>query len=229
MARSRSSAPSTSSPKAKRKGRVAPLSLHLPPRPRPSREQRRTILIATEDTASARNYLQRIAHEDAARQRCSVTFAEHTGSNPKSVAKAAKAANMEAAKKYNEVWLVFDTEGPQNIQRDRDAREVVETARQLKYETAISNPCYEYWLILHFERCTVSLIDDNAARQYLSHYLSDYRKGDDAYAKTRQHLGTALKNAEELYKQRCDRHQGHPCDCHPCTQMYRLITSLLGP
>ena len=216
-------------PEGQEKRQQHPLSLRLPLRPKPFREQRKTILIATEDTGTGRNYLRRIAAEDAVRQRCTVTFAEHTGSNPKSVVQAAKSATREAQGKFKEIWLVFDTEGPQNPQRTKDAREAFESARQLNYKTAVSNPCFEYWLILHFECFTANLIDGDAACRQLSRHLPGYHKSYDCYVKTRQNLETARKNAEELYNERCDRNQGHPSDCHPCTQVYLLMTSLLGP
>ena len=90
MARSPFSGRSKPHRKAKEKRQQGTQSLLLPTRPGPSREQRKTVLIATEDTGSGLTYLQRIAADDAVRRRCTVKFAEHTGSNPRSVVQAAK-------------------------------------------------------------------------------------------------------------------------------------------
>lgn len=157
-----------------------------------------------------------------------MSFADHAGSNPKSVFEAAKAHEAEDGQ-FDEVWLVFDTEGPQNPVRIKDARAVVESARQKeRFHTAVSNPCFEYWLILHFERFTRNLADDQAACRQLRRHLSNYDKGCDCYAKIRVHLDMARRNAKELFNERCDQNNGHPCDCHPCTQLFLLMESLLG-
>ena len=80
------------------------------------------MLIATEDEGSGRRYLKQIAGEEIVRSSCAVTFADHTGSSPKSVVAAAKEAANDSEMPFDEVWLVFDTEGPQNQQRLNEAR-----------------------------------------------------------------------------------------------------------
>jgi hypothetical protein len=111
------------------------------------------------------------------RERCRVTFADHIGSNPRSVVRAAKEAANEIGP-FDEVWVVFDTEGPQNPERLNAARSAVEDARQLGYKTAISNPCFEYWLILHFENCTATLEDNEAAcRRLRKHIRAGTKRG----------------------------------------------------
>jgi hypothetical protein len=187
------------------------------------------VLIATEDEASARRYLQKIANEIEVRERCAVTFADHAGSNPRSVFQGAKAFDEEWGE-FDEIWLVFDTEGPQTASRDADARNALESVRQMnldgrnRYRTAVSNPCFEYWLILHFERNATPFADCGAACKRLRKHIRGYDKSTDSYPKTRQMLDTARRNAAELFRERCG--SGHPCDCHPCTQMFRLIESL---
>jgi hypothetical protein len=185
------------------------------------------MLISTEDEASGLNYLKRIAGEEAVRARWAVTFADHAGSNPRTVAKSAKKTNDEDGA-FDETWLVFDTEGPQNQQRIADARDAVETARQLHYHTAVSNPCFEYWLILHYERFAGTLADGAAGCRRLRRHLKKYDKGFDCYSPTRELRDTARQNARELFAERCVQNAGHPCDCHPCTQLFRLMDSLLG-
>jgi hypothetical protein len=185
------------------------------------------MLISTEDEASGLNYLKDFAKEEAVRERWAVTFADHAGSNPRTVARSAKKTAEEEGP-FDEVWLVFDTEGPQNHQRIADARDAIETARQLGHKTAASNPCFEYWLILHFERFAGTLMNGSAACHRLRRHLKKYDKGFDCYTPTRPLLDTARQNARELFVERCTQNAGHPCDCHPCTQLFRLIDSLLG-
>jgi hypothetical protein len=49
---------------------------------------------------------------------------------------------------YDQVWCVFDVEAPQPQPR-LDA--AVELARRHNVRCAISNPCFELWLLLHFQ------------------------------------------------------------------------------
>ena len=224
MARSRSSVHSTSHGKKTTRRRAEAPRIG---RPDPTREPKKTLLISTEDEVSSLNYLKKFVGEEAVRERWAVSFADHAGSNPRTVAHLAKKTNNEEGP-FDETWLVFDTEGPQNHQRIADARDAVETARQLGYRTAVSNPCFEFWLILHFERFAGTIADDSAACHRLWRHIKEYEKGFDCYTPTRPLLDRALQNARELFAERCTQNAGHPCDCHPCTQLFRLINSLLG-
>jgi len=77
------------------------------------------------------------------------------GSNPKTLVDSAVEKKKEAKRQahrekddnltYDEVWCVFDV----------DAHEYIPEAKQKaeanKIELAISNPCFELWLLLHFQ------------------------------------------------------------------------------
>ncbi len=163
-------------------------------------------------------------------------MAEHAGSAPKSVVDSAKKANSEReilAKndlddRFDEVWVVFDTEGPGNTDRDRQARDAVERARQLNFHTAVSNPCFEYWLILHFEYFTKAIADSAEACKRLKKHIQDYHKNRECYSSTKSKLKTAIIHAKRVRKERCEHLGSHPCDCHPSTEIDLLVASLLG-
>ena len=69
-----------------------------------------------------------------------VVIAPHTGSSPKSVIDSAIQAEEERQTKskagledeYGEIWVVFDTEGPQNVQRQNEARNAIDRSNQLR-------------------------------------------------------------------------------------------------
>ena len=158
------------------------------------------------------------------------------GSDPKSVVQAAKEARDERkaqadkdeADPFDEVWVVFDTEGPQNEQRQRAARGAIDQARSLRFLTAVSNPSFEYWLLLHFEWCVKTLADGAAVCHRLNRHIPGYDKGNDYYAITRPKVQTAIKHARRVFAERYPHSSHHPCDCHPCTEVYRLVESLLS-
>jgi aminoglycoside phosphotransferase len=63
----------------------------------------------------------------------------------------AKRAGQLAKPAYDEVWCVFDAEGDEA--REAIARAVA-MANDEGFKLAISNPAFEYWLLLHFEPTT---------------------------------------------------------------------------
>lgn len=202
-------------------------------RPNPSRQARKAILISVEDEKSARFYFEKF--RDHLRTHRIVVIADHLGSAPKSVVNAAKKAVAEREKlvkadeadRFDEVWVVFDTEGPQNSQREKAARDAIEQARQLAFLTAVSNPCFEYWLLLHFEYFVGPLVNGSAAYKRLLKHLKKYKKGDCCFDETYHLIKTAIMNSEKVWHERYNG-ASHPCDCHPSTQIHRLVKSLLG-
>lgn len=50
----------------------------------------------------------------------------------------------EAPRKYDELWLVVDVDQWENLV------EIVNSCEEEGYHPAISNPCFELWLLLHF-------------------------------------------------------------------------------
>jgi hypothetical protein len=203
-------------------------------RPDPEREQKKSILIALEDEKSSRLYFEALKRE--VRSNRIVVIAEHAGSAPKSVIEAAKKAKndrelmfqKDIADRFDEVWVVFDTEGPGNKLRNRQARDAIEQARQLKFHTSVSNPCFEYWLILHFEYFVSPIADSAEACKRLKKHIQDYHKNRECYLSTRSKLKTAIIHSKRVRKERCEPLGSHPCDCHPSTEIDLLVASLLG-
>jgi hypothetical protein len=191
-------------------------------------------LIALEDFRSARLYFEGFRKELRAHR--VVVIAPHAGSAPKRVVSAAKQVRDErdAATKegfedpFDEVWVVFDTEGPQNLQRQRDARHAIDQSQQLGFHTAVSNPSFEYWFLLHFTWYVGMLHDGDAACRRLRAHIPNYGKNLDCFEVTRPHTDTAIARAKRVFAERHANSKNHPCDCHPCTEVYRLVESLLG-
>nr|WP_236684662.1 RloB family protein [Ferrimicrobium acidiphilum] len=93
----------------------------------------------------------------------------------------------------DEFWCVFDVEWPQNHPHLRDA---IEQARQGGIELAISNPCFELWLILHFQDHG-SWLNNNTARRLRQKLDRSDNKGIDA-AIYMPLVRDAARRAEEL-------------------------------
>ena len=52
---------------------------------------------------------------------------------------------------------------------------------------ALSNPCFEFWYLLHFQYTTKFFKDYPAVKTALTAYLPDYGKADDVYSQLSEH------------------------------------------
>jgi hypothetical protein len=113
--------------------------------------------------------------------------------------------------KYDEVWCVFDIDEHPNIP---DARQ---QARDNEIELAISNPCFELWLALHF--CDQNAhITRKATTALLRKHIARYRK-HVAFDLLRPLYDEAVRRAKQLEKQRIENGDAGG---NPSTSVYRL-------
>ena len=82
-------------------------------------------------------------------------------------------------------------------------------------------PCFELWLLLHFEDIQAAL-HRNEAEERLKRYLPDYDKGaENTYSLTAKHLNTAVQRAEKL----AESFSAHTAP-QPYTAIVELVTLL---
>lgn len=68
-------------------------------------------------------------------------------------------------------------------------------AKQAGINLAISNPCFEYWLLLHFESCRAPLLDYIDVARRLKKHLPDYDKAALQFRHFEAGVETAIANA----------------------------------
>ena len=104
---------------------------------------------------------------------------------------------------YDVVFCVFDRDGhttfEQAVQRIRNKQLVRRQDRRMagraRFEAIHSIPCFEYWVLLHFEYTTTHMarFADVDPRLRTHAAMSNYAKGRlDLYAQTRDRLQTAF-------------------------------------
>ncbi|MDE2988503.1 MAG: RloB family protein [Chloroflexota bacterium] len=102
----------------------------------------------------------------------------------------------------DEIWCVLDQDG-----REEEVRQFAawhdRTSRRRggpRIEAVISDPCFEYWLLLHFEYTTRPFDKVGGCEQstrMLRRHVNDYRKGDRRFFESLRGLrDTAIENAE---------------------------------
>jgi hypothetical protein len=95
----------------------------------------------------------------------------------------------------DQIWCVFD--------RDNNTSDNLTRAKQLAerrgYYIAFSNPCFEYWYLLHFTEHRGYLADCDAVVQKLQpKYIPNYKKSGDYFNMLRPMLPDAISRAENI-------------------------------
>lgn len=189
---------------------------------RKTRDEKKAILIALEDTKSSRYYFNSMIKDFKLSGK--VVFAKHIGTNPAKVLEAIT-TTKDYKKEYKKHWIVIDKD---DWSKD-DFNGTLNRAKDLDICTAFSNESYELWVLLHFEK-----ISRYTSREELNSRLKDcfkkefkipYDKSNsDIYAilKTRQDI--AMKNAQELYETHINNDgKIDPYNQNPITNIYELI------
>ena len=123
----------------------------------------------------------------------------------------------ESLKDYDEAWLVVDKDS----WTDKQLTQLYQwSQKQNNYGFALSNPKFEFWLLLHFEDST-GVTSINCIEK-LNRYLPDFDKGVDGRKITLGHVSEAIRRA----KQR----DNPPCTDWPRTNgftVYKLVEKIL--
>ena len=145
--------------------------------------------------------------------------------DPKGLVELAKARRDDArrvAKKekdisllYDEVWCVFD------VDRHTRLPDAIQQATALSIDLAISNPCFELWLLIHFQ--------DQWAYIGGDHAHSAVRKHMPGYEKTVDYSLISGKGAAAIGRavvmERRAKDAGDRIG-NPTTAMWRLVSEL---
>lgn len=120
---------------------------------------------------------------------------------------------------YDEVWIVCDVDDHESLAR------AVDKAQANGFEVALSNPCFEIWLLLHFAYSTRARHRDDVQRELRrDDYLPGYEKGTSCYQAIRALQDDAAGHARRLR----DAHAkaGSSPSANPSTRMDLLLRVL---
>ncbi|MFE1595098.1 RloB family protein [Nocardia sp. NPDC058705] len=156
------------------------------------------------------------------RDKVAVIIADHAGSAPMSVVRAAclrKKSDFRKAHRegrpYDEYWCVIDVDEHENL------AEALQMAKDNGIYVALSNPCLEVWFLLHFYDQTKYLDRHEAQRLAYDHL------GCTKSQFNQKHM-PILHNAHELATTRAvaldKKHYGDgtPRPCNPSSNIWEL-------
>ena len=139
---------------------------------------------------------------------------------PISVVKEAKKQSRELDDDADEVWCVFDKEVKAN---SSSFDEAVNLARSNGLELAVSNPAFEYWYILHFERTDRPFHNAADAINRLKDHLPQYDKSTTVFLELDPRTCVAIQNAKQLRQGASEPWESFP---NPSTDVDRLVLEI---
>lgn len=196
------------------------------------RKPKRRTLIVCEGKETEPNYLSQFRRRDDVTKYRQVTVVPGKGGSRQQVVHHAFKCSKRA--KFDEVFCVLDTERQDCPETRDDIKRAIDLANANDVQLFWSNPCFEVWLIAHFQRTSRTFHDGEATCNYLDRLMNDrfqvaYAKSDpDVYSRLRSLIDEAKMNAHDV------RYYDHGedasvLDCNSSTEIDRLCTILTKP
>jgi hypothetical protein len=170
-----------------------------------------------------------------AKRLLTVDVVQARGTDPVSIVKDAAEQKKRRLKEsyssttllaYEHVWCVFDVDAHPNLEN------ALATAKDNGIRVALSNPCFEYWLLLHFVRFATNLTRFQAERELRKNYLHGYDKGKDYNDQLFHRIDCAIENIKHILKSQWHIDGNSPTEvlgCCPSTSVHLLVELLRAP
>lgn len=173
----------------------------------PQRQPFERVLIVCEGSKTESIYLQALCRD----LQVPGVVAIGRGAGPSAVWKQAREAYARD-RDFERVYCVFDRDTHEDYAAVlADIREQAGNGRIGKYKTrktrlmaVPSDPCFEFWLLLHFELTTAAFGGpaDVLARLRRCEGMADYRKSQrDLYERVRNHTDDAIHRAQQVRRE----------------------------
>lgn len=163
----------------------------------PKRQTNEVILIVCEGEKTEKNYLNQLK-DYLKLNNVQIKIISSKNSNPLQVVKFAEEKGK--AYSYDKIYCVFDKDLHSNF------NEAQQKCKKYNFEAIISNPCFEFWILLHFIY-TTKTFNTNASpcnaliEGCLKQHIQDYSKNHNFTNIIREKLDTAIKNAQKANKE----------------------------
>ncbi len=113
-------------------------------------------------------------------------------------AKQIRAAEVDrgstSSVRYDAVWCVFDVDQHPKI------KEALSLAAKNGISVALSNPCFEFWLVLHFEKYSTTGITRHKILSRLKTHITGYAKGENFGDLLLPNLDKAITHAKNIWQ-----------------------------
>lgn len=204
-------------------------------------EPRTIYLLACEGVCTEPNYIKglvtHLKSERIIAAGTEVIISPHNHTDPYGVLQ--DLLNTPNRENYDELWIVIDRDEVEAKGKgfgghsEQNFTRAIRECKKNNVKVACSNPCFELWIVLHFEfrntACTRSDIQKTAqekinallpAQKQLKS-IADLKSISNLYDLLKDNTETAMKNAKKLE----DNEAEHK---NPSSGMFKLLNSMLG-
>jgi hypothetical protein len=178
----------------------------------PYRQPARTMLVVCGGQETERQYFQGL-RDHVRNPAVSVVVRPKVGS-PRQLVTYAKKLRDQNRDSYDEVWCVFD------VDEFTDVAEAAATARSLGIKVAVSNPCFELWLLLHFAEHRAYVSTYKKLLPLLEKHVPGYSKSLLDFVLYREAYERAGERARKLDP------SGQEHALNPSTSVWRLTQGI---
>lgn len=179
----------------------------------PYRIQRQAILVVCGGVQTEPRYFDGL--KQAYRNTAVNITIKKKGACPEDVMRYALKLRDQSGSAYDECWCVLDVD-------DFDLMPCLSLARKNLVNLAISNPCFEYWLLLHFEACSAPLARYHDAVKRLLKHVPHYEKSALKFADFSDGVVDAVERARRIG---CDPGTEH--ERNPSSGVWTLVENLM--
>ncbi|WP_462272650.1 RloB family protein [Methanohalophilus sp.] len=121
------------------------------------------------------------------------------------------------------VYCVFDCDNQDKTVTNKELREAIEKANKNGINICFSNPFFELWFLLHFERITERQVKERIY-QRLDKHMTKYSKNKNYYELLCENMEDAIQNSKKLVKMHNDNGINIvSTESNPCTQVHEVI------
>ena len=192
------------------------------------REQYERILIVCEGTKTEPQYFN--AMKSKLHLISLVVAGKHCKSEPDKIIKHAielkKKASESPDTKYEHVWCILDVEAPNP---HASLEKAISTAKENDIKLALSNPCFEYWCILHFKKTSRKFQKSKDVKDYWKKLCTSHKKDlKDTFVVLCPYTEIAIKNAKQVLKETHCGEDLSKSECNPSTHVHIIVEHLLA-
>lgn len=193
----------------------------------PCKNEKKIFLIFTEGLTE-KNYLEQLKSLPSYKtNQFNIKIINSKHSDPKTLLQEAKKIIKKDQLSPDQKWLVFDLDIYQKNNQLLD--NVINKIELSQFKCAITNLCFENWLLLHHEYSTKSYHNSSLVEQDLKKHIKNYSKKEKDNKSCLQEilprLDEAIKNAKKLTETNISDkpEEKYP---NPSTQIHLLIQEI---
>ena len=121
-------------------------------------------------------------------------------------------------------FCIFDTDT--QLTKDKQINDAINLASIYNIKVITSSPCFEVWLLLHYEY-TTGFLDNITVINKLKKHNEKYEKNYNIYPEIKCKTNEAIKNEKKLQRYQTDKNkEKNSVDANPHTNVYEIIEEI---